>query len=481
MNSATLKIIFFLIITFDLLLFRMVPNTMNKEVMSLVVVLSLFCVFLFFTRKETNTHLKGQYLKHSSLIIIGLLIVCFQYPIDFILGNVTEGESFIWQDNSIVLKSLVVSSTALVSFFFGYLCYTNRLNTFFYKKNVESEKVKNIFFLECLVILSLVIYFLTVNPLYLIGFYGEEYMGEDAIRSILLFKVFVFSAMVQKSRNQIIQGVKITTIRNYVNYIGWPLSIAVLGYLISVMFSGDRGPIIEFGLLIIASYIVSNKIKISIKKIIIFLFLGSLFITVLGEARNQDKNLTFTEKISKVMFQKDDLSKKSIIPQTQELASSILTIHAAVSYIEKTNNYLFGRFQFQQFAVSIPFSNTIVNDFFIEKDTKYQSSADFITWIIQGQNPTYGNGSSCISDFYLDFGVLGVMFGMLFFGYLIRYAEIALFSNELPSVFAHIFSIAYLCSAIYISRSSVFYGIQFIIWVYFIFLINKYFFNKIVK
>lgn len=450
MNLTLVKITLIVILIFNFFLFYIVPNTMDIETMSLVIIISLFCLFIFFLKKETHTNLKGQYLKHSNLIIVGLVIVYFQYPIDYILGNVTGENLDIWHDRSIVLKSLVLSSIGFISFMLGYLLYAKRTRII-YQRIIKNEKEQNVVFLEILAIISLLIYFLTVNPLYLIGYYGEEQMGNEATRAILLFKVFVFVIIIQKFRNQVIKEVDFISFKNYIKYLGWPLILSILLYLISVILSGDRGPIIVYGLLLLSGYIFINNRKIKLKAIILFLITGSIFITILGIARNQDRSLSFKEKINIAITQNDDLNIRSISPQTQELAGSIITLHAAVSYMEN-NEFLYGRFQFQQFVSAIPFSYTFFNDLFTDNSLKYLNSASFITWIIQGEYPTYGNGSSSVADFYLDFGLIGVLLGMLLFGYLMRFAEISFFSNELPRPFLHIFSVVYLCSAIYVSR-----------------------------
>ena len=104
-----------------------------------------------------------------------------------------------------------------------------------------------------------------------------------------------------------------------------------------------------FGLLFLSGYIVTKKVKIRFIYIITILFFGSFLINLLGSVRGIDKNLSFGEKVENALLFDHD-KDKSLLPQTKELASSIQTIHASLSYVKNGGDYFYGRFQFQQFA-----------------------------------------------------------------------------------------------------------------------------------
>src|SRR5690606_16033966 len=130
--------------------------------------------------------------------------------------------------------------------------------------------------------------------------------------------------------------------------------------------------------------------------------------------------------------------------------TSIRALHHTVNHIPNQHDYLYGRFQLQQALSIIPFGNSFVQLIFEDNSYKYRGSSRFITWIILGDNPYMGHGSSVTSDFYFDFGLLGVLVGMFIFGYTMRYAEVAMYSQQLASLFTHAFFIVFLSSAIYL-------------------------------
>ena len=126
----------------------------------------------------------------------------------------------------------------------------------------------------------------------------------------------------------------------------------------------------------------------------------------------------------------------------------------------------------------LPFGNSIVTLLYKDNDYKYGGSAKFITWINQGDKPWSGDGSSVTSDFYFDFGLLGVVIGMFVFGYTMRFAELTMYSISMPTLFAHAFFIGYLSSAVYISRSTYLLEMKTVVWIYFILYFNKFIINR---
>src|SRR5690606_1767587 len=78
------------------------PNTMDEAVISGLLIIAAIAVIIFAFKKEYVLNLRGQYLKHSTLALIGILIVFFQFPLDFTLGNIKSSNLFIWVNKSIV-------------------------------------------------------------------------------------------------------------------------------------------------------------------------------------------------------------------------------------------------------------------------------------------------------------------------------------------------------------------------------------------
>lgn len=447
------------------------------DIFTIVVLLSLvaFTLILFAIRKESINNLKGQYLKHSNLILIGIVIVHFQYPLDFVLGNISENDWFIWINHSIVVESLCYSTIGLISLLLGYLSFWEKKKSL--NNSSKSERAFSTKVLMWFAGVLLAAYFATVNPLYLAGHYGSEAMGPMATYIILLFKVVVFAVLIQNSRNAIVKGNIPASFLDYARQQNYFLIFLIIIYLLSVMFSGDRGPIITFGIAFVSGYYFVTKRKLSFQNAVILVFVGAFFMTLLGVARNLDKSMSFSDRITESV-QTTKFDNKSILPQTTELAWSIRTLHAVVNYIPEHHAHTWGRFQFQQIMASIPFSWHAISLLFDEIHFRFKGPASFVTWVMQGDSHTYGVGTTCIADFYAEFGLVGVILGMFLLGYLLRFSEIRFYTSEFPALFPHIFSFVYLSNAIYISRSSASFGFRTVIWIYVVMYMNKTFLSR---
>lgn len=474
MRKVIILILQLLLVT----LYAILPNTMDSTIMSFVLVIVAFSVFLFFTKKDKIFQLNGQFLKHSNLFVFGFLVVHFQSYIDFSLGNITKDDTFIWVNQSIVIKSMILSAIGLLSFFLGFFSCKANCSHVTREFRVGREKYISVKFLTYLSTVVLSVYFYTVNPLYLLGFYGIENMGVTATYMSLLFNVLIFAVIIQTSRNLRNQNKIPTNFKQYIKLMDYHLLILLVFYLVSVMLSGDRGPLMTYGLCFISGYFFVKKIKLSHKKGILFIFTSAIVISILGMARNLNKDLSFNEKIQLSLAENANDSRISFLPVTKELAGSVRTLHHAVNYVPLYHDFLYGRFQFQYLTVAIPFFSIFSPIIYEDTSWKYSGSSSFITWIRQGDFPTSGDGTSCIADFYLDFGMLGVLLGMFIFGYFMRFAEVKMYSANIPNLFLHVFIIVYLSDAIYISRSSVLFGFKITVLIYTVLIINKYIFNK---
>jgi hypothetical protein len=451
------------------------PEEMDKDIMGTLLFLVFIILLVFILRKEHNIHLKGQYLKHSTLTILGIVIVHFQLYTDYVLGTISNRYWIIWVNHTIVVKCLILSIVGLLCFLLGYLFNKKEKRGI---KAIPYESPISVQFLLWLATALLIGYFATVNPLYISGHYGAEKIGTEAAYIILFFRAVIFAIIIQNCRNMIVSKQIPRSFKEYVRMQGVHLTALISIYLATVMISGDRGPIIIYGLCYFSGYFFVTKKKLKMAFALLFISGGAVFISLLGTIRNLDKEESFVTRLE-ASLETDEtrFDQDSFLPQTQDLATSIRTLHTTVNYIPDQHDYMYGRFQFQQIAVAIPFFSIFNPLIFEDQHYKYGGSTRFVTWINQGDFPFSGDGTTCIADFYFDFGLLGVIVGMFLFGYFIRYAEVSMYSKSLPSLFTHVLFVGYLCNAIYIARSSVLIEMKLISWIFLILIFNRYLIN----
>jgi hypothetical protein len=156
----------------------------------------------------------------------------------------------------------------------------------------------------------------------------------------------------------------------------------------------------------------------------------------------------------------------SISPFTQELAGSVRTLHKVVEFVPSVFGYVGGRLQIQQVLSIIPTgSRWLVLAGVVPNEFRFAGSAAYATWLLEGDNPTSGAGSTCIVDFYLDFGVPLVVAGMFVFGFWVRRFDVNMYGSTIP-LWLSVSILVYLSRMIYVSRSTVLFQLKLVAWVF---------------
>jgi hypothetical protein len=448
---------------------------MDKNLMTGLLFLVLSILVVFYGRKETNHYLKGNFLNHSNLFLLGYTIVFFQYYIDYVLGNVSDSEMRIWVDKTIVVKSMVLAIVGMLCFMIGYLSYKGRVVNEDTKTNYTYVSVNLLVYIN---LFSLILFYTTVNPLYLLGHYGVESMGSTATYASLIFEITYFAIVIQFSRNSIESNFQPTSFWQYVKKYPSLFMLSSVVYLTGVLISGDRGPLMTFSIAFYGSYFFVANRKLKLRLGLIIVFLGAFFINLLGIVRSLDKEKSFKDRIQQALTE-DKQTTPTFSKTTQELAGSVRTFHTTVDYIPAKHEFLYGRFQVQHIVLTFPFVNEFLQEFYADNHRKYAGSSSFVTWVIQGEKPNSGDGTNCLSDFYFDFGVVGMVAGMLIFGYIIRVFEFNLLSKQLHlSLFIHVAALYYLSKSFYLPRSALLFDIRQIVWIFALLYVNSSFHLK---
>lgn len=437
----------------------------------IIVVIS---ILLFFQKNESIDALNNQILKHSTLIILGFFIVHFQFYLDLLVGFESISNFEMIVNPSIVIKSFLLSIIGLISFFLGYLvsCKIKR----------QSNNVKlvayNTTFIQIFSLFLLGYYYYKVNPAYIMGGYNIVDMGTEAKYTSLAFTALIFSIIIQKSRNIIASGENVKKIIDFVKLCGYSTVFLVAIYLIGVLLSGDRGPLMTFPLIYIVGYMFVTKRKINWVLICLIIIVFSSVFSLLGKARSLGSDDGFIDKIQSAYVDNNSAAKTSIFPPTSELAMSVSALHHVVNMVPEYHDYLYGKLQIQELKLAVPFASKIFELDNSPESMKYWNIQNFTTWIVQGNNPTYGNGSTIISDLYVAFSIIGILYGMFLLGWFIRSFEVRMYGSYPPSLIWQIFIFVYFCDAIYLSRSSFLGSIKLIILIALVLFINRFIFSK---
>ena len=254
------------------------------------------------------------------------------------------------------------------------------------------------------------------------------------------------------------------------------LLVILFWHLLFSLFVGDRGPIISYSLLVFSLYVVRFN-KIGVFKLLIYTFIASVFFTAIGTIRqSRYSGESYTERINSTFNPSTENTKRfdKKIPGESfvELAFSVRTLNHVLYNVPENYDYGYGVYSSSHFFNIIPGLSGLMLNYLHNNDKKYNSSSAFVSYLIQGDNPKYGDGTSIIADLYLDFGLLGVIIVLFLFGRFIGENDFKLYSGYQKNSISWIALLIFFSFSAYLARSGVFLQLGKIIMVYFIININ---------
>lgn len=437
----------FLAETLILLLFYLFGSLeYNEGVLSCIVVLALIdVIIIFYVQNRRGINIKYRLI--STLFLIGYLIVFYQCYVDLLLGNI-KADNGLFVNSQIIIKCCLISTIGLSAFGFGYLTNKSYNSKSDGNNKYDVEKINKY---RVLFYLAAILYLIFNAKKFVSGGYSQEILEVEAgtmvLYSDMLF-IITFVILLAHILKNNIQNSKVS-FAQFNNQFGWVSLFFLLIYCLINVIIGDRGPLIISFSLYFGTYLLICKGTFSKTKMFFSIFIAVLFFSVIGQIRNDDRQGRFNNinaTVSEVYN-----NNNSIIPFTKELSSSVTTLHHSVYYIPDKHPYLYWIFPIRYVGASIPFGDRLLFSLF-PMPKRYVSSAFFVTWLIQGDYYTYGNGTSCNADLYLSFGVVGVLLGLWLWGLFICFLERKAYNGymSINLIIIYLFTCGY---AVYVNRA----------------------------
>ena len=470
------KIIIALCWLISIYLFFNSPENLNKTYMSFSL-LNLLISTLFFFFYLNHIFKKLIFTSLTFLFVTSMIITHFQVGTSHVFGYEIINEwfyNFVWGNYKTGNLALSIASLGLTSFYLGHV----------FKTKIKIRKIKDINYARKYEPLIEIVTFFTI-VFYILFFitsgsykYGNYYAGDQLEVSnyfLGFFRMLIKTALILKMYLLYPMINKISNIREYISFIGVPLSIIVLWHVLFSIFVGDRGPVIVFGILYFGLYFTRFIKKRYNLIILLFFFIISISFSILGDSRTRIGNESFLSKITNsdyesrysTYFSQENMPGLS----TLELALSIRSLNHSVANVPSNFDYKYGEYQLKQVLASVPFLVGFLDNYIIKGKKSEASSADFITFLIQGENPKYGDATTPVADLYLDFGPIGVLFGFFIFGRWVKRTAIIINFLEHTGLFNWIFIMIFWSGAIYLGRATFLYYFQTAIQIYFSILI----------
>lgn len=436
--------LFFLCLSFYF--YREAPDVMDRSFMFANLLLAGLSIFNCFLRKEKIIALKGQYMRHSLIFLVGFCVVFYQYDLDYVFHfiDAEDVQSLIWYDTSFVAPALSLANVGLNSFLLGYLyikiCVYSNIKSM---PNV-SFCFRKIKIISLIAWVLLFIYIVTVNKKYLMGGYARGIdPGEFASHIFIYLQGILIGLMTIMSFSNR-SNLENASIKYFIKAFFNPLLLS-LCVIVLVLMSGRRTEVLRFILLLGVSYLYITQTKIKISKLVIPFVLFSLSLSVVSVLRMNNAG-SISEAISYIR------ESNSISPLTQELAFNCCSLHIALSNVPSLIPYNYGLTIFLDFLLLIPGLQSFVFNYLAIPEV-FQSSAFLLTDLGLGSIDDWGLGTSILADIYCSLGIGGIVIIMFIIGMLMRKLELITFSST-GSPYMLALSFCFYSGLIFMSRGS---------------------------
>jgi hypothetical protein len=462
----------------SVLLYFNCPENIDVKYMSYSLVNTLVATisFLFYQNKFFKNFI---FISITFLFTLSMLITHFQIGIAHVFGFQIYTEvfnNFIWGNIKKGNLSVAISSLGLLSFYLGHFLASSFKTKKLHINTKFSSYKKLVNFLTFWSIVFYFLFFFTSGS-YMFGNYGSGDQLSISNYFSNFFNLFLKSALIIKLYYINTNFKNIKSLKKYISFFGTPLTAIVLWHILFSIYVGDRGPILNYGVLYFGLYLIRVQKKTSVIFLILILLVPPLF-AKLGVSRSRDSKASFSDRFSQTDYKSrysPNFSGDMPGLSTLELALSVRCVNHAVSNVPKDYDYNYGVYQLKQIAASVPFLLGFLERNFLDGSKELQSSSDFISYLIQGKNVQYGDATTPVADLYLDFGTFGVLIGFFLFGIFVKKADSVIIFGQQSSLFFWFTIMYYWAGAIYLGRATFLYYIQSIVQIYLIVVLLKLF------
>lgn len=430
----------------------------------LVAIVSSLMIFFFYSQSSL---LKGYWIRPSLFFLVGYLAVNFQYLLDFRIGFKSVSSTMILHPE-ILNHCMILGVVGILAFVAGYIYKPITLDN---TVSCEYTKRQNLptTFITILNVLLFGAFLATIDIASFIN--GTDFGNSERTHS--MFEGLFFISIVLTVLSVCIRNTEDCTLRKYIKTFPKISLIVIAAYMGLRLLSGDRGPFIYTAILLFLGYGYTTRKKIRLGIVAIYMIGAMLLISLIGIARIMEKNIGFVDRMDNAftIFNAGgrfaDRGESSISPLTEELGFSFIVNQTDVYAIEEKGiSYNYGIFTLTELLQSIPFMPGFMLNTLRIPPEKFSSSGFANYHFFGGYDRTWGVGTSILGDFYLQFGVWGVLIGLFLTGRLFNYLDVSLYIKDksLIGIYTLLFILLFSSKAIYMPRSTWFVELTNVVW-----------------
>lgn len=469
MIRSELKLLVYLILSGLLLILGGVyffgPSEFNERWMFFVSLFPILGYGVVCVAKMASAQGQGfAWFSIFNLFSFSFIIVHFQYPILALFYEEIASNTRLWNDPEVSTEAVTVGAIAYVIFLFGYVARLGRLTLRERGAKqvvfgpVEISKVFYLLFVGCLGAFAL--FLGLVGASFLSGAYaGSANWGAGATYLFLLFEILLYLAIILEIYRMRMENPN----RGFLAYLfGFNklLSMFMAAYILFQVYTGDRGPIVATGIIVIGGYDIYFR-RLGLKFFIPLAVCGAVVLTLISQYRTRDATMTLEERVEKAKTRVED---KPFYEYTGDLATSIRTLNCAVGVTDGQMGYFKGLVIGGQVTGVVPFFQKFFGRFLpAVNGYRMGTTSSFInTSILHGLFNPIGAGTTVVADVYYDAGIFSVILCLFVIGYFQAWIETTAKGNH--SIYRMVIALLVLTYALYWPRASFLGDLDFWVW-----------------
>ncbi|WP_313659472.1 O-antigen polymerase [Acinetobacter variabilis] len=389
-----------------LIIFAIMPEKHSAFSYEYNFFLSIYYFILLFVFLSEQRVKDSNWMRFDVIFLLGYTIVHFQIPFLESIGIEPSNPDFVWLNKEVVNYSTWLSLLAITLWMFGFSLVSKKINS----TDLLNFNV-NYYFIDILLLIFFLGFLITVGTSFLSGAYDDNSWGAGASHFGLILRLLLYLRIIyffkEFNKNESLRVLFKKLISNKIFF------CILIFYTLLFFLTGARGEVLRIALVIAFGYSIFIN-KLPLKYILISITIGAIIFTLMGLGRDRDaSNLSGSSVLERGYEQLKQ--KENGVNFTEELAYSVRILYRAIDVVPQSHPYLFGITYIPTLVSAIPFaSGFYVRNFNIPD--AYLDSAYFFTYIGQGNNTTYGEGSEILGDIYINFSALGVFLIMFLFG-----------------------------------------------------------------
>lgn len=441
-------------------------SQMATGVISTNIIVIIASISIYLLNLHNPRYLKGQIITISFIFLFSFFVVhFFNY-----IGWLFLPNDYKFLSSHVVNKASTLSAAAFIGCLIGMIICKHPFSDTKRNYRLKIGTVPPFFMIVCLslfIIFTDKRYFSAGGNGALVNDIGWNPIGSASYNMCIAYVIANVVVVVYDN-----WGRKLS-LKQYFNKYPIAYYILTIFYLLLVVLSGDRGPIVDIIVAYSLGFILINKTKPKIIILIVIAIFAIFTLKYLSFLRNNSDALSI-EKLGVINDRMSRFHEENIpvIGDMREMSDVVDAYHLVYEF-GQNYSIIYGFGTLTQILAVLPGIRYIIMSSTGIPPSLYSTSE--IATALLGKN--YGAGTTCVADAYYNFGFIGTIIFFILVGFFLRKLDLSIYQKGCK-LFIFIVAFCFFVKSIYLGRSYFLQPVTLIMYTFLIVWLTKHMNNK---